>query len=281
MDFPPPHIQDPRSAHTHTVILLHGRGSDGPELAEDLLSGMTSQRISLSDSLPSLRWVFPTSRIRQSTVFKEEMCTWFDAASLDDIQKDSELQIEGLRESVHHILGILESEISLLDGRSDRVFLGGISQGMATSLWALLCAPGRVTTPLAGFLGSCGWLPFSHQAEHLMSCSGTQLDSNNRKRLASEFFRKTITNTTTPLTQDTDNLSVLETPVFLSHGGDDPYVSISLGQQAAQVLRAIGMNVEQHEFTGAEADGHWIKEPEGFDQILRFIQQHKANSHTV
>jgi lysophospholipase-2 len=33
------------------------------------------------------------------------------------------------------------------------------------------------------------------------------------------------------------------------------------------------VRVEWHEFTGAEGEGHWIKEPEGFDQILQFLQK--------
>jgi hypothetical protein len=31
------------------------------------------------------------------------------------------------------------------------------------------------------------------------------------------------------------------------------------------------VHVEWNEFTGAEGDGHWVKEPEGFDQILQFL----------
>ncbi|CAG8039123.1 unnamed protein product [Penicillium salamii] len=273
MAFPPPKIQDPQTEHTHTAILLHGRGSDGPEFAEDFLSSMTSQQMSLTESLPNWRWVFPSSRTRYSTVFKEEMCTWFDASSLNDIQKDQELQIEGLRESVHHILNILEAEIKLLDGRSDRVFLGGISQGMAISLWVLLCAPSRITAPLGGLLGFCGWLPFAHQVECLVRHPG--IDSIHRKRLVSEFFLNTIADSSSRPERDAYDLSVLNTPAFLSHGLDDPHVSISLGRQAARVLQEIDIRVEVQEFTGADADGHWIKEPEGFDQILRFIERHR------
>jgi len=30
--------------------------------------------------------------------------------------------------------------------------------------------------------------------------------------------------------------------------------------------------VEWHEYTGAENEGHWIKEPEGFDEIVKFLR---------
>ncbi|KAK1141722.1 hypothetical protein N8T08_008820 [Aspergillus melleus] len=41
--------------------------------------------------------------------------------------------------------------------------------------------------------------------------------------------------------------------------------------KATQILQRILTHVEWKEFTGAEGDGHWIKEPEGFDQILQFV----------
>jgi predicted esterase len=200
------------------------------------------------------------------------MCAWFDATSLDDIQMRQDLQVEGLRESVSHILNILEEEIKRLDGRADRVYLGGMSQGMATSLWTLLCAPGRFHAPLGGFVGFCGWLPFAHSAEQVITQSGKP----DRKRLVSELFRRTIADPEELLQRGVGNLSVLNTPVFLSHGVDDPWVTVDLGRQAAQVLQGVGIQTEWNEFEGAEGDGHWVKEPEGFDQILHFFRKTKT-----
>ncbi|KAJ5351170.1 alpha/beta-hydrolase [Penicillium brevicompactum] len=274
MTFPPSRIIEPEGIHTHTVILLHGRGSNGHDFADEFLAAHTSECQTLIESLPNVRWVLPTSRLRHSTVFDEEMRTWFDASSLDDIQQDQELQVQGLKESVCYVLSILDEELELLDGCCDRIFLGGISQGMATALWALLCAPGRIDAPLAGLLVFCGWLPFAHQAEAMMKQLDPQLDTLQRKRLVSEFFRNVISDPALTPPHPTDNLSVLSTPVFLSHGIDDPYVSVNLGRQAARVLEGIDIEVEGHEFMGADADGHWVKEPTGFDQILRFIQRH-------
>lgn len=275
MRFPPTHVLNPQSTHTHTAILLHGRASDGSEFVEDFLKCMTSQQKTLPDSLPNWRWVLPTSRIRRSTVFQENMLTWFDASSLDDIQKDQELQVEGLRESVSHVLDILEEEIILLNGRSDRVFLGGISQGMATALWSLLCAPPRIATPLGGFMGFCGWLPFAHQIEHLIPQSDTQNGNVDSKRRISDFLCRTI-GAPVSLGLNPAEMSVLNTPVFLSHGVDDSTVSVDLGRQAAQVLRKLDIPIEMYEHEGAELDGHWVKEPEGFDQILEFMERHSV-----
>jgi predicted esterase len=129
-----PTTAPPQTTHTHTAILLHGRGSNGPEFAEELFSSLTSTGNNLPDCLPSWRWVFPTARDRWAVAFEEDICAWFDAYSLTNIQERQELQVEGLRESVAHILGILETEIAQLDGDASCVYLGGISQGMATAL---------------------------------------------------------------------------------------------------------------------------------------------------
>ncbi|OQE36070.1 hypothetical protein PENCOP_c012G01978 [Penicillium coprophilum] len=273
MEFPKPHVHHPDASHTHTVILLHGRGSDGPEFAEELFSSSTSRGQNLPSCLPSYRWVFPTSRDRWSTTFEEEMCTWFDAYSLNDIHERQELQKDGIRESILHILNILKEESRLLDGRFSHIYLGGMSQGMATALWTFLAgtAMGRIQGPIGGLLGFCGWLPFAQQLEQLFSESSLTPGSSQAQSLMSGFFFDELAGEISRSDQPTD-CSILSTPVFLSHGSDDPWVSVELGRQASRVLRRTMVRVDWQEFTGAEGDGHWVKEPEGFDQILKFLE---------
>ncbi|KAE8417646.1 Alpha/Beta hydrolase protein [Aspergillus pseudocaelatus] len=283
MGFPEPHIYLPQSLHTHTVILLHGRGSNGPEFAEELFSSMTSKGHNLASCLPSWRWVFPTSRDRWSDRFQEEMCAWFDAYSLDDIHERQDLQIAGLRESVTHILGILNHEIGILGGNTSHVYLGGISQGMATAIWTLFCATNQIHQPLGGFVGFCGWLPFARQVEDLVQGSQEShiVDPSSKQltqRSVSGFFLNTISGSKISQTTETIDASILLTPVFLSHGSDDAWVPVDLGRQAARVLQQMQIPVQWHEFNGAEGDGHWVKEPEGFDQILHFLEE--CRSHT-
>ncbi|OGM50077.1 hypothetical protein ABOM_001311 [Aspergillus bombycis] len=277
MEFPEPHIHLPQSSHTHTFILLHGRGSNGPEFAEELFSSITSKGPNLAACLPNWRWVFPTSRNCWSDRFQEEMCVWFDAYSLDDIHERQELQIAGLRESVTHILSILNHEIEILGGKTSHVYLGGISQGMATALWTLFCATSQIHQPLGGFVGFCGWLPFARQIEEQVQSSDA-LSEQLAQRSVTSFFLNTISGSGASQTKETIDASILSTPVFLSHGTDDAWVSVDLGRQAARVLQQIRIPVQWHEFAGAEEDGHWVKEPEGFDQILHFLEA--CSSHT-
>ncbi|KAJ5543256.1 hypothetical protein N7535_005686 [Penicillium sp. DV-2018c] len=271
---PEPYIHHPKASHTHTIILLHGRSSDGPEFAEELFSSTTFNGKSLSACLPAYRWVFPISRNRWSATFQEEMRSWFDAYSLTDIQKEQEAQKDGLRESVLHILDILEEEARLLDGRLSHIYLGGISQGMATAIWAFFVAigMGKVQEPLGGLLGFCGWLPFAHQLEDLLGKSTLNSPATSQAQLISAFFFDEIADHEISQINMPMESSVLCTPVFLSHGTDDAWVSVELGRQVFRILQRTMVRVEWHEFTGAEGDGHWIKEPEGFDQILRFLE---------
>lgn len=72
-----------------------------------------------------------------------------------------------------------------------------------------------------------------------------------------------------PSTSDIE--AVLSTPVLLLHGTDDAWVDVGLGRQAHRSLTKAGMQVDWHEFSGAENEGHWVKEPEGFDVIVLFL----------
>ena len=76
------HVEQPRAAHTHTVIFLHGRDSDGREFADEFFeseaSGPVEQPRKLRDLLPGIRWVFPSAPILRSERFGIEMSQWFD-----------------------------------------------------------------------------------------------------------------------------------------------------------------------------------------------------------
>jgi alpha-beta hydrolase superfamily lysophospholipase len=66
--------------------------------------------------------------------------------------------------------------------------------------------------------------------------------------------------------------AMLSTPVLLLHGTDDAWIDIALGQEVYQSLTELGMHVDWKEYSGAEHEGHWVKEPEGFDAIVRFLE---------
>ncbi|KAL4926502.1 alpha/beta hydrolase [Aspergillus undulatus] len=278
MPYPEPHIITPLSPsnHAHTCILLHGRGSNGPESAEEVFFSQTSHGKNPPAALSTWRWVFPTARLRWSETF-EDLTAWFDLPSLVYPDEGRETQLEGLGESVRFVRGVLKKEVAILGG-GERVILGGMSQEMATGLWTLFslgASEDGLGERMGGFLGTCGWLLFAGDIEGLRV--GDRGDGNGRAKAALEFFSKEIwPGSELGKTDDVDTV-VLSVPVLLMHGADDAFVSIELARQARRALEeTMGMPVQWLEFTGAENDGHSVKEPEGFDRILRSFEERSS-----
>lgn len=257
---PTPHVVLPTIEHSHTIILLHGRGSNGSEFAEELFEGRTTSERSLAEHFPSWKWVFPTARDGYSTVFQENMTEWFDMYSLSDPSRCEELQVDGLKYSVESILRLMEEEKTKVIS-PDRLILGGISQGCATGIHVMLAGSHR----LGAYLGFCGWIPFRAQVQDL-----ARGESAARKMSClADFYQSTLD--LTPLAPAVGCAErVFGTPVFLSHASDDDVVDSSLGKDIRVTLEKLGMSVVWKEY---EVGGHWIKEPVGFDHLVAFLQR--------
>ncbi|KAF4949927.1 hypothetical protein FSARC_13335 [Fusarium sarcochroum] len=275
--FGPVYVVEPVTRHTHTAILLHGRGSNGEEFAEELFDETKlSDQSSLAQKLPSWRWVFPSSRELWSTAFQEEMPAWFEAHSLTDTTARQDLQIPGIKESINHIKAILDKEIAMLGGSTQKVVLGGISQGAAVGLWTFLCHGHE--KPLGAFFGASTWLLFASNIDnHLVQRKNTGKDGGQAEAKPDEgdvFVADMLAKTKTAMTQVRVGRPFLSTPIFLGHGEDDAYVDVELGRQARDILSNIGFSVEWKEYSGAEQEGHWIKAPEEMDDLLRFLNMY-------
>ncbi len=100
------------------------------------------------------------------------------------------------------MLGIVEEEVK--NGiPSDRIFIGGFSQGGATALYTALSAPMR----FAGVLALSTWLPMHSRVN--------------------EYFKQTETNK-------------FATPIFTGHGDSDPMVPLQWAQLSHKALQTIG-----------------------------------------
>jgi lysophospholipase-2 len=257
--FPMPHVILPKSNHTHTIIILHGRGSNGPEFAEDLFQGRSSSNRSLEDHLEGWKWVFPTCQERYSTILEGRLEEWFDIYSLTNPEERQELQVKGLRQSISFVRGLVEEESKLVP--YNRIVLGGISQGCATSIHALLFSGHK----LGAYLGLCGWIPFEIQVKEIAkSKRGPELLS-----CLTNFYTATLGLDSSNSTPGTLTDSAISTPVFLCHASDDEVIDVSLGKQICEVLKGLGMKVEWNEYRRC---GHWIKEPQGFNAIVQFLK---------
>ncbi|KAF3918656.1 hypothetical protein AA313_de0205223 [Arthrobotrys entomopaga] len=176
-DYPSPFIVAPISDHTHTFILLHGRGSNGPKFGQVLLESAitcpastfapTSARndndndngscSTLQQAFPTVKFIFPTAKKRRSTVLKRiPINQWFDNYSLDDPSEREHLQVDGLRETTEVLHHLIREEVE--DGIPlEKIVLGGLSQGCAASVYAMLTFEGG---SLGGYIGMSGWFPF-------------------------------------------------------------------------------------------------------------------------
>ncbi|RKL51055.1 hypothetical protein BFJ72_g508 [Fusarium proliferatum] len=269
--FGPVHTIEPIESHTHTAILLHGRGSNGEEFAQELFEEtLSSDHSSLAQKLPSWRWVFPSSRELWSTAFQESMPAWFEAHSLTDITARQDLQIPGIKESVSYIKTILEQETERLNGDTLKVVLGGISQGAAVGMWTLLCRD-SIERPLGAFFATNTWLPFASSIEKYLSNEPTSpVDAGT------EFVTGMLAQSKVPLPQSRERLP--SATIFLGHGTDDAYVDVELGRKAREIILRAGFTVEWREYQGAELEGHWFKVPEEVDDILNFLATHLEKS---
>jgi predicted esterase len=270
--FGPVHMIEPSSEHTHTAIMLHGRGSNGPEFAEELAETAAPGQKSLMERFPSWRWVFPSSQELWSTAFEEMLPAWFEAHSLTDTTTREDLQIGGIRQSVAHIQSILTREVARLGGETDKVAIMGISQGGAIGMWTLLCQ-GDLDRRFGAFVGSSTWLPFAANIQRLLGKGNDpEAAKVTPETSSSDTFVENMMSAWSRLsaTQQSD-MPLLSTPVFLGHGADDAVVDVDLGRQAHHVLGHVGFQTEWKEYSGAELEGHWLKTPEQIDDIAAFL----------
>lgn len=320
MDYPGPLIFEPlQQPHQQTFIFLHGRGSwaekFGPELlqtpiqnpsrdlprphyneekpsAHESKSALQTQNPAvthLQAEFPHARFVFPTAARRRATIYKRAHThQWFDNWKLDPPATErEELQIGGLCETTRFLHELLREEIAIVPGGARNVVFGGLSQGCAASLVALLLWEGE---DLGAIVGMCGWLPF---AESLMAeIRGEENEQHDYGALGYDPFAvdaydhdETGHGATASSAQRTviwlreqldlpvpklpsELLPLKKIPIFLGHGGQDEKVSIVLGRRASECLSELGASVCWKEYDNL---GHWYSS-EMLNDLLHFLR---------
>ncbi|KIH87818.1 phospholipase/carboxylesterase [Sporothrix brasiliensis 5110] len=265
---PPPFVVEATSTHTHSIVLLHGLGSNGEKFGRELLqTGITSDGANLAQLLPNLKFIFPTSRRRRSSAFRRSVLTqWFDIARLPDPAYRKELQLKGLAESAQDLLQILQQEQETAHILPGHIILGGISQG------------------IGGFVGMSGYLPFQADLDEAVTCDrgdGTQEDIFFMKddddndgdiqdpAVKAIAFERDLLGLAPAGTLSRD-CTACRTPIFLGHGSDDEKVPCSLGTAMADTVAKADYNVE---FKMYEGLGHWYKIPDEIDDIANFLRR--------
>jgi lysophospholipase-2 len=245
------HIINPSATHTHTVILLHGRGSNAPEFASEFFESQASDSRFLAEIFPTYKWVFLCAALRHAHIEGEALHQWFDMECVQTPYHDPQkLQTAGLRDNLEFIRGVVEREAREVGG-FDKIFLGGISQGCAMAVTACLTVP----TPLAGFIAFSGWCPFAK-----LGSEGALV----------EWLRDVVGGSREPGTAVgvEDIRRALRIPVLVEHALDDEVVPPALGRDLRDAMITLGSEVQMVEY---EDGGHWINEPKGIDDMVHFI----------
>ncbi|KAK2813998.1 hypothetical protein FQN50_000402 [Emmonsiellopsis sp. PD_5] len=307
--YPDPLVVLPlRPPHTHTLILLHGLGSDGSPFGTKLL-----ESTDLPARLPTVKFVFPTASKRRSTMLKKmRIKQWFDVYSLEDPGLRAELQIDGLCETGASLRQLIEKESEILASGGQgqegygKIIFGGLSQGCAASIFTLLgggfgggADADGTSVKLGGFVGMSGWLPFEQQLRGLARDSDDDDDDDDNPFAQSSELAD---NAAGSVKQDKDiqvinhvrdifdlpmlstsslssspkkgpamNLNHLQTPCFIGHGSVDEKISPRLGEGMADFLSSVlRMEVMWRAYEGL---GHWYSVPDEIEDIVKFLKE--------
>lgn len=202
------HVVGPVERHVRTIILLHGRDDTAAGFASALFESQASDERFLPELLPGCRWVFPTAELLQSARFEQKMSQWFDMHTTEDPHERENEQQTSLAAAVRFLTQVMEREVAAIGVQN--VFLGGISQGCAVAIHALL----HSDLELCGFIGFSSWLPLPQEVQRLYH----------------------------------SRHDALKTPVLLEHCLDDAVIRPELGRELRDTLASMGMTVSWHEY---------------------------------
>ena len=276
--YPDPLVISPSIEHSHTFIILHGRGSNASRFGLKFLESAVTSGKNLQQLYPGMKFIFPTAKKRRSAIFKRTPINqWFDNWSLDDPSEREELQVDGVRETGLFIHGLLRAEAETVPLKN--ILIGGLSQGCAMALHVLLSFTSTLGEfeALGGFIGMSGWLPLRNSLEEIIHPDDNDADDDpfshrsddgqDGQSIAVRVINSVRDNMNLP---PVSNASCLLTPAFLVHGSADKKVSVKLGEQAAATLRDVGIDVRWKAY---KEFSHWYKVPDEIEDIVRFLSE--------
>ncbi|KAL1311337.1 hypothetical protein AAFC00_001513 [Neodothiora populina] len=190
--------------HTSTIIVAHGLGDSG--------AGWTwlAENWRRRGKFEETAFVFPSAASIPITVSGgHNMPGWFDINSLEEIDfKEDETGLLRSREYFHSLIAAeIEKGIP-----SERIVIGGFSQGGAMSLLSGTTCPTR----LGGIFGLSCFLPLEYKLKDLVP-----KDNPNK-----------------------------DTKIFMGHGDADQVIRLEWGQRSANKLTEMGWTVDLKTYHG-------------------------------
>ncbi|KAL2255335.1 hypothetical protein VTK26DRAFT_3584 [Humicola hyalothermophila] len=169
-------------------------------------------------------------------------------------------------------------------------------------MWTVLvlCAgEGEAAGRLGAVVGASTWLPFAEEMERFLGrgeerrggdgegkggvvgndeVAGEGIHVSEADAFVREMMDASCSGKRSRDQNGDSEVGRYSLPVFLGHGRDDAYVDVELGRQAARVLGKAGLKVSWREYSGADQEGHWLKEPEELDDIMCFLESISSRS---
>ncbi|KAL1633065.1 hypothetical protein SLS56_003136 [Neofusicoccum ribis] len=205
MSVPTPLVVPALKRHTATVIVAHGLGDSGAGwmfLAENWRRRNKFDEVS---------FIFPSAPSIPITInMGMRMPGWYDIISLSDINQRSEDEA-GIKRSMEYFHGLVKEEMNK-GIPSERIVLGGFSQGGAMSLLSGVTSPEK----LGGIFGLSCYLLLQNKIREMIP------EDNPNK----------------------------DTPIFMGHGDVDPVVRYEWGQRTASKLKEWGWKVDFKTYQG-------------------------------
>ncbi|EJU06398.1 acyl-protein thioesterase 1 [Dacryopinax primogenitus] len=148
----------PKAKHTATVFFMHGLGDSG--------AGWAPVADMLSEKLPHVKWILPNARTQPVTVnWGMDSPSWFDIYTLGDRSMPQREDERGMLDSVVSIEALVADEIEKNNIPSERIIVGGFSQGGALSMLF-----GTTTKhKLGGIVVLSAWLPLRDKIASMVS----------------------------------------------------------------------------------------------------------------
>ncbi|KAJ5569894.1 uncharacterized protein N7459_009324 [Penicillium hispanicum] len=297
--FPAPLVIAPAGKqHTHTFVLLHGKGSTAKRFGYELLNSTN-----LRKRLPTVKFIFPAARQQRATRFRKmPIHQWFKDRSIEHPEETTEAQLEGLSETASFLRSLIDEEARILGkGGYERIVLWGLGQGCAAGIFTLLGGwPDNCRQRTIGaFIGMSGWLPHQIQLCGILRLDNMPTDEprdrfqdcplllNNLEPSQGEDDTRLKGHAFQHIRNILDLSSVdgkrhapenskqspvcyrMKTPVFIGHGSVDQRVPVEHSKGMAQIISE-GLNGDMvwKVYEGLE---HSYRADE-IDDILEFLQ---------
>lgn len=156
-------VIDPVGQHERTIVWLHGLGDQGSSYVQMF------QQFKLQNT----RIVLPTAPVRPVSVAgNRPMTAWYNLIQTGKREFGSNEDSEGIAAMAAILNQALDYEASLLNNQSEKIILGGFSQGCSISEHTAA----SYSRPLAAMIGSSGYL------------LGSKLDSSKYANSATPFY---------------------------------------------------------------------------------------------